>query len=443
MKRLISFTSFFILVFLASCASEPGLFPEAGRNMASVSVLTRSDADAVSYMLPVHVYAFTSGGKCAGYQMLAEAGDSLSFTLPAGEYTLYALAGVSAGRYALPAAENASPTSPVALIDPATGHAEIETGRADVTLDGGKHEKLTLTVTRAVAQVKMSVSGLPDNLTAVKMSLQPLETLLRLDGSFDEAQAKRAVFSLARKEKGVWHLADSAFVFPSKQGVSNVTIGIALTDAGGEQSYSSSATFRIEANCKYKLEAVYRAGSLDLRGVITGTDWAEERQYTFDFGEGSGSGEDTGEEGDSGEEGGEGGEYAPGDFYRDLYILDAEQAAGETVLTLLAATQWDLQKIGDAHALLSQYSVNGISGWTYLSEKEARLINGLAGEDLDRLNSLLEQHRSSAFTDTYRYLCTDKDGTLATFSLQGPFETEMPQNVRYSLRAMKKLKPAD
>ncbi|MDR1557559.1 MAG: FimB/Mfa2 family fimbrial subunit [Tannerellaceae bacterium] len=437
MRRIITFSISFILSFLSSCVYESDLSFDTDRSVAKVSVLTRSNTGEVPYLLPIHVYAFTSGGQCAGYQMLAEAEDSLSFTLPTGEYTLYALAGASADRYTLPTLENASVSSSIALINPSTGHTEIETGRADITLNTGEHEKLTLTVTRAVAQVRMSISDLPENLTDVRMSFQPLETVLRLDGSFDGEQAKLVSFPLTKKGEGEWEMEDSVFIFPSKNDATNVTIGIVLTDADGEQSYSYNATFRIEANYKYRIDAVYKTGTPDLSGVITGTDWAEELQYTFDFGEGSNSGEGDGEGEDETDP-----EYAPGDFYLDLYILDVEKTAGETTLTLLSAVQWDFKSFADAERLINDYFGKGLPGWSFLSEKEARMINKIGNENLNPVNLLLEEHMCSKFNNTYKFIYKDEDGEYRVFQLIGSFQTGIPPSTgtRYNLRCMKKLK---
>ena len=434
MKSIITFLSLFILGFLSSCVYESDTIIETDSPMAKVSVLTRSGSEELSYLLPVHVYAFTSGGQCADYQVLNEADDLLLFTLPAGEYTLYALAGASADRYTLPALGNASASSPVVLTDLSAGHAEIETGRADITLGDGEHQELTLTLTRAVAQMTMSVSGLPQNLTGVKMSFQPLETVLRLDGSFDEEQAKRVSFSLTKKEEGVWHLEDPAFILPSKKNVSNVTVGIALTDAEGELIYSYNALFRIEANYKYKIDAVYKAGAPvpNISGVFTGTDWAEEVEYTFDFGEGADSENALSE-------------YAPGDFYQNLYILNVENTAGKTILTVLTPNLWDLQKLSNAENVLAGYSTGGTSGWTFLSGKEAELINTLGNEDLEQLNSLLKANGYLEFKSTLEYLYKDEDGVFRTFPLEGSFQTGTVWNdgTRCYMRGMKKLTLVD
>jgi hypothetical protein len=428
MKRIITYSSLVILGFLSSCVYESSVFSDGDKPMAKVSILTRTDTEKVSYLLPVHVYAFTSSGQCAGYQMLTETDDSLFFTLPAGDYTVYALAGVSSDKYSLPASESASAFSPVVLTDSSTGHVEIETGRADITLDNGENEQLTLTVTRAVAQLKMSISGLPENLTGVKMSFQPLETVLRLDGSFDEEQAKRVSFSLTEKEKGEWHMEDSVFVFPTKNNVSNVTIGIVLTDAEGEHSYSYNATFKIEANYKYKIDAMYKAGTPDISGIITGTDWTEERQYTFDFGEGSG--ETT--------------EYTPGDFYKNFYIFNVEKTEGETVLTVLTPMSWDLIRLADAEDLMTKYVFDGISNWTFFSEEEARLVNKLGNENLEQLNALMKEHNYSEFDDEYKYLYKDEKGEFKAFPLKESFQTEkFKTGERYNMRGIKKLKAAD
>jgi hypothetical protein len=425
MAKNLKLSYLLISTLLSSCVSESSLFVEMGEPTAKVAVNTRSNLGGAPYLFPVHVYVFTTGGLCVDYQMLTDADDELLFALPAGSYIVSALAGASTDRYVIPGLPDALASSPLALIQPAAGHAELEAGRADITLTDGEEEELILTVSRVVAQMRVTLSGLPEDITGVQMSFQPLQTVLRLDGSFEEEQSGLASLQLTKNNEGDWCTADSIFIFPGEE---KVTIGIVLTDADSNLSYAYNAPFKIEANYKYEVAATYKAGAPDLNGLITGTDWAGEQKHVFDFGEGAGT---------------EASEvhHQAGDFYKDCYILCVEdETANEATLTLLAPNQKEPKgTIGVADAV-AQYTHSDITDWGLLTEESARILHGLCVQDITGLNELIVAHGGIALKPEFRYLYESESQGIRTFPITGTFNTGVVNDIRYKLRFSKKLR---
>ncbi|MDR1645559.1 MAG: FimB/Mfa2 family fimbrial subunit [Tannerellaceae bacterium] len=429
MKKTFPSTFLLSLGFLFSSCEQP--FIESQKS--EVSVITRSNPDETCDLFPIQVYAFYPDGECVDHQILESADDSLFFTLPPENYTFYALAGVSADRYTLPNVSTASTFYPLELKDQTTGHAEIGTARADIVVSNGEKGSLELVITRVVAKIDASVFDLPENITNVVMSFNPVETQLLLDGTFDEDPEKKELcFTLTEKNPGEWHTTDSVFVFPSK---ANITIGILLTEAEGKKrKYSYNASFKIKANYKYEINATYKAGSPDLSGVIKGTDWDGEEEYAFDFGEGesaSAGSESSGSESS----------YVAGGFYNeDCYILHVEEITeGRAILTLLSPSSSSGMYPDNLKENIGKLDAGGFSDWQMFSEEDARMVNQLCNEGLEEMNNLLDSHDVPTFQSSEKYLY-EKDGTIKAFALTGTFKSEIAvPSKRYYIRGVKKI----
>jgi hypothetical protein len=365
------------------------------------------------------VYAFNAAGQCVAYQMLTQSDEQLSLTLPVGNYTISALTGASSDRYIIPGLSDARTTSPLELIDPEGRHAELEAGRANITLDEGERKELTLTVSRVVGQIKFSVFDLPENITEVKMSLQPLRSVLGLDGLFDDEQSGRTNIPLIKNDaKNCW-TTDSVFVFPSK---ANATINIVLTDTDGDHSYAYNTSFEIKANYKYDITAIYKSGSpdIDINGIITGTDWEGEEICEFIFG---------------------GNTYRTGDFYRNCYIFHIEEEAdNNATLFLLSPKQWSCSDTIGVIAKTFEYEHFGIANWGIPTTEEARKLNELCSKNLEQINNLLKKYGNSPLVENERYLCVQENGDdFYSFPLTGTFNIQPAvKGDKYRLRFLKK-----
>ncbi|MDR1500518.1 MAG: FimB/Mfa2 family fimbrial subunit [Tannerellaceae bacterium] len=395
--------------------------------MSEISVLTRSSVDESFDLFPVHVYAFFADGACADYRILEDSDNPLSFNLPVGNYTFYALAGAPTGRYKLPSVANASATSALPLADLATEHSELAVGRADVTIAEEENELLVLNLTRVVAKIDASVSGLPDDITGVMMSFNPLETRLLLNGTFDRANADKELSLTLYKEDGEWHTTESAFIFPSK---APVTIGIILTGSDGEKrKYSYNTDFGIEANYKYEISATYneRSEMPKIGGIVSGTEWSGEVKCAFNFGDEEP--EDVNPP------------FVAGDIYDDsFYILSAEEVSpGRLELTLLYHRAENGTNHEELRDNIKVNSHKGLSGWTLITEKEARMINALCIEKMAAVNNLLKEKGIDTFHTTEAHLCEGDNGVLYSFRATAkPFALGV-ESSRAHARGMKKI----
>jgi hypothetical protein len=415
--RIVPFVSF----MLSSCWVESPCDTGTDKPTAEVSIHTRSVSAETPPLLPVHVYAFSTHstqGICAGYKVLTDADELLSFVLPAGTYTLYAVAGAATDKYSLPDSASALPGSPVALQFPGM-HSELETGRADITLTDGAEEGLTLTVTRIVARVTATLTGTPADVTAVEMSLQPLHTDLCINGTFSDDGLQQLKTGLTKNDDGNWQTADTLFIFPSDAGM---TIGFTLTTPDGNRSYSYNMPAGWFANCKYNIVASYREGGR-VEGSVSGSDWEGEYLVSFEFGEGA-----TGST-----------EYAQGDIYRGAFILDVKENEGNSTLVLLSTKQWQTDIEFNFEDDLS-YTHNGIQNWEMFSEADAVTFFNLWKDNHEWLNTLFAENSISLVNDTFKYIYK-KNGGYKVFSLQcDTFLSEDPQpDVLYRLYRKKEL----
>jgi hypothetical protein len=414
----------FILIVLSSCTPESASFSTPKDPTAKVTVRTRTNTGESSHLFPAHVYTFDkSTGQCVYYQMLTEDSEDLFMSLPAGNYTIAALTGAPTDKYLTPEWMDATATSPLELTDPEDRHAELGAGQASITLEDNEHKYLTLTTSRVVAQIKFSVSSLPDNITDVKISLQPLKSILRIDGSFDETQSGEMtnIQLVKDDEENLW-TTDSLFIFP---GTANLTVGIVLTDdSGSDRSYAYNTPFAIKANYKYTIAATYKSGSPDISGVITGTDWAGEELCEFTFGNDP---------------------FRAGDFYKNCYILHIEKETdGQSTLYLLSPKQWVLNDTIGLEKLLNEYEYLEIKDWEVPTPNEARLLHELCVQDITGLNSLLEERGSSALKDDELYLCMLENGSIHSYRLAGTFSTQpVKKGDKYRARFLKKLQIRD
>ena len=421
MKKFVTPFYLFTLILLSSCARESDSLPDTKKPVsnAKVAVRTLTALGEPPHRLPVHVYAFNTEGQCVMYQMLTNPDEQLSLTLSAGNYTISALTGALSDRYIIPDLSDALTSSPLALIDPASGHAELEAGRADITLDEGEHKELALTVSRVVALVKFSIFDLPENITEVKMSLQPLQSVLRLDGLFDDTQSGRTSVSLTKSDTGNCWTADSVFVFPGK---ANVTIGIVLKDTDGDHSYANNTSFEIKANYKYDIAATYKFGKPDINGIITGTDWEGEEVCEFVFGESA---------------------YRAGYFYRSCYILHVEkEASNKATLLLLSPKQWvTTDTIGVREDIrIRTYEYNGIENWEIPDVEAANKLHELSVQNIEQLNNLFGEYGHSLLKEDEKYLCIQGDDkSIVSFPIKGAFSTQnIVKGSEYRLRLVKK-----
>ena len=367
-KELHLLIATFITLCFTACVNQidDDEAPPADGTNASLNIQTRTTTSNLAPTLPIHIYAFDSKAKCVATQSLTKADETISLELPTGSYKVYALTGANTSNYNLPSRGDAVTTATVALKNPSDTHDELEAGNATITLEDGQSTNLMITVTRIVASVTASVSGLDNSITEVTMSIEPLYKEVKLDGTYTQDTNGKITFPLKKQSGGTWNTPAPFFILP---GEGNATVTISLTDAAGTRNYAYNSTIKVKANYELKISAQYtETNGPDINGNISSTDWEGEEHISFDFGPGSTQGKDDDDETT--------GELPKvGDLYKDCYVLAVNDATAQSAkLLLISPRQWNDVLRDNATTTIAGYSVNGLTDWELPNRSQAELI---------------------------------------------------------------------
>ena len=371
---------------------------EAGAT-SLLHVFTRSgDGPTVDENVPtpVSLYVFNASGRCV--KILPDVTQNALVAVQGGTYGVYALAGADAAHYDLPSEDDASTTSVISLKAEKT-QGDLMASHESVTVADAAEKNLTLTLTRVVSGIKqITIKKVPEAVTAVSVSVDPLYQAFRLDGTYSGTGGSCSVALTEEADGTTWSYSEesgSVFLMPS-DGMPTITVS--FTSADGTTRYSYTAAKQLEANHKLTIDATYtEQAKLNVTGTITGSEWDDDTAITFEFDETSASGEsstggDTGGEtgGESGQgNGGEtGGENPPatvtlpavGSKYKNCYVLKHVDATH--VLLLAPKAETNVVATGDSNetirtkivGILADWNVDGISSWDYVTEDYANLI---------------------------------------------------------------------
>ena len=323
---------------LSGCAKE--VINESMPELNSrLTVITRaSDADdGTNITTPIRLYVFDEEKTCVDMQTLDEETNTLSITLPEGDYDVYAIGGAYEERLTLPSKESAKKNSEIQLKN-GKQHDDLMMGHASVALAANKENQLTLGMERKVLLLKsVIIKNVPSTASAVSISLSPMYESVLLNGNYN-GESGRYETDLTKQGDGVWKLTNpEEYLLPS---VDKPTITISID----QKSYSYTCDEEFIANYKLSIEGEYTetgsSANVQLSGTITGVQWAGDKSIKFKFDEnGSQKVEDDGEEEE--EDGDEEEPTIPkgmpkvGDVYNGCYVLAVE---GNKV-TLLSPSQ--------------------------------------------------------------------------------------------------------
>jgi len=133
-----------------------------------------------------------------------------------------------------------------------------------------------------VIQVQsVTLNDIPEDVSAVRLTISPLRAGILLDGSYAEGTASHT-FSLVRQDDGTtWKSAESEYLLEASN---TVTLKVSLTSGGQTTSYSYASGERLSANHKVSITGNFIDDQhIKLSGTIKGTDWEEPINMTFDF----------------------------------------------------------------------------------------------------------------------------------------------------------------
>lgn len=431
MKQGILMAMCFLMMLVTSCEKVDFSEVEVQEKNRNLEVYTRaSDTDALQY--PLVVFVFDAKGQCRGQQTLLEKGSTFSFQLPSGSYRIVALGGISSCD--LPSTPKLS--SCLTLKENAT--VPLQMGQADVTM-GQNSTKAYLQMRYLVSQVRVSLSGLPSDVTSVSMVLSKPYSQWAFSGTGSTPTSYTKTLKPGSLP-GIWESGD-VYVLPT-EGPATLTLNLATPT--GNVSYAYTCPEALRSGVPYFLNGSYSTGDMVVEGEFSVEGWAETVNWDFGFGP-SVSVPDVNEPSD-----------APivGTLWENHIVAYVSE---------LNETQWSVyllsreEKVEVPSALsgensdmalqyAQQYVEDDISGWAIPTTAEVRMLQqSFGGIALTELNTVLTQEGLSPFldyepnssTEKARYLC---DEGMKSFSMaSNSIIANVSGTKKYRLRLVKEI----
>lgn len=431
MKQSILMAMCFLMMLVTSCEKVDFSEVEVQEKNRNLEVYTRaSDTDALQY--PLVVFVFDAKGQCRGQQTLLEKGSTFSFQLPSGSYRIVALGGISSCD--LPSTPKLS--SCLTLKENAT--VPLQMGQADVTM-GQNSTKAYLQMRYLVSQVKVSLSGLPDDVTSVSMVLSKPYSQWAFSGTGSTPTSYTKTLKPGSLP-GIWETGD-VYVLPT-EGPATLTLNLATPT--GNVSYAYTCPEALRSGVPYLLNGSYSTGDMVVEGEFSVEGWAETVNWDFGFGP-SVSVPDVNEPSDAPIVGTLWGNHIVAyvselnETQWSVYLLSREEKV--EVPSALSGENSDM-----ALQYAQQYVEDDISDWAIPTTAEVRMLQqSFGGIALTELNAVLTQEGLSPFldyepnssTEKARYLC---DEGMKSFSMAS---NSIIANVRgtkkYRLRLVKEI----
>ena len=286
--------AFAALVTLASCEKElltetddeetevSGQSPKA---TAHLSVMTRGTGTdpGQNAVTQGRVYVFNSVGQCVRLLSTDDTSNKASANLPAGTYTLYAVGSSDISRFVLPSKSKATPTSVITRVEDAD-MTDLLLKTASVTLESGEDINQDIVLDHKVLCIdRLEIKGVPDNVTKVEVSLSPLYKSVQLDGTYVATPTESYKIALTQSSdiSSTWQASPNQMLFPS---VGTPTVKVSFTTATGVKSYSYTTSEALPANHHFTISGTYTANyEVALTGILTSSDWGEDKTVTFGF----------------------------------------------------------------------------------------------------------------------------------------------------------------
>jgi len=363
MKKINAFVGIallFITWTLTSC-EKVDLTSELEKQ--NVVVSTRSTSVFSENDFPISIYALDSSGKKVAEQTLNYGEQALKLNLAPGSYRI------------------------VARNESALGYADVTVASKALSVD--------ITMVQQNARLSMSLSGLPDKVKAMSVTVSSVYTALEMNGELSGSGMKS--FDLA-KVNDTWATTSDVMVYPSTGNTTTFTLTI--TSDTEQKSYSYVFGKPLERNHPYDFVGNYQGESdaFLVSGLIYLEDWAEVETVEFDFGPNA--------ENNQGANNGH--MLATDNMYISLIewtdLVSAKNEENPTLATSIAAeyiegelTDWRIPTAEEAKELKSLYGGDQLAG---LNEKLQALGGTPLGDEDEKGESV-------------RYLCEDG---LKTFS---------------------------
>ena len=203
------------------------------------------------------------------------------------------------------------------------------------------------------ARISMTLSGLPEDVKSIGVTVSPIYTTLELNGELSGSGAKS--FEL-KKENDTW-TASEVMVYPSVG--STTTFTLTITSDTEQKSYSYVYGKPLERNKPYNFVGNYQGGNdaFDVTGLIYMEDWGEVETVEFDFGPNA-----------EGAQQNVNGHLA---ITEDLYL-----SLMEWTDVVSAANEGNPKQ---AVEIAAEYTEGGLTGWRIPTAEEAKEFDEISG----------------------------------------------------------------
>ena len=392
----------------------------------TLKVETRT-VENVEVPYPMSLYAFSSSGDCVDTQTIEDEDEKLQMDLPSGNYRIVAVAGYGSG-YVLPSVEDWE--DEITVAEDEIPETPLMMGMADIKIDTEVENKLKINLSYSVAAMDVALSGVPDDVKSVEVTVSPFYSSVNLKGEYQDSGSSLCL-TCSLDEEGQW-VSPLCYVFPGSSDETVLSIALKMKD-GTKSTYGYVWKDAPQANKPYHLKGSYAEG-LMLDGSFVVQGWGEAEEVKFGFGSGTQNKDENGSTSDTGD--------IPeiGSFWKAGLVIEVGEADETGVDVLLMSLDEWYALTSHIEELLAEYSLNGISGWRLPTHEEAkRLKDAYGGDDLDLLNDFIWAYNSKliGLDLEERYLCTKSD-VYNSFSFKdNTVIREAGAKTTYSVRLVK------
>lgn len=401
------------------------------------------DADGeISY--PVNVYVFDEDGACVATKSIESSEEPLELNVPAGDYDVYAVAGADGEDYNLPSKSDAATDATVELKD-GHAHGDLMTANGSVTMAFGEENKLTLELARKVMMLEsINIEKVPENVTAVSVTLSPLRENLLLNGDYEGSNGVFETDLQKASDGTTWKSSKEVYLL---EAAGPATVKVSFTVKDEVKTYSFECSDELKANHKININGTFGEGNLKMEGIMTGATWDSPVDIPLDFSDGESS---TTTPGDDTTNKGTGEIPSVGSLYKGCYVLKSEDTGSKTVVTLMStetinalAYEYDEKNKKTDQASMEAAINETFKSWEVEGGPDLRLptLDELlyVAKNLDFINSKLDEYEKSKFEIetpssgrlTYFYLT--EDGEISTYSIKSKLSYPNPTSKKKSL----------
>ena len=353
-----------LILMMAACSNDAldeGTSVDNAVANSLLQVRTRGTAEEATIAYPVQVFVF-KGDECTAVQTIGGAGQTLNIAR-----------GASSTDYTLPAKDDATATSAIALKE---GRAltDLMAASATATMVDGGTNTVTLGLQRKTMLIQdVTIKQIPTTATAVSVTFAPLWQSLTIGGTYSTANSSTTIALTKQEDNRTWKLpapvgegpgVGAVFTLPPSSQPASVSVNVTI--GGATKTYTYSCSDQLEAGYKINIDGTYtEAVGVSLTGTITGATWLGERTISFDFDENGST--TAGGGGDNG--GGENTDPTPDPSTTGAGSIPTVGSLHQTCYVLAVSDQGD-----HADVTIAASDVDAVSDWRLPTYAELNAI---------------------------------------------------------------------